>query len=129
LEKSGKIKFKKLKRTITYYDPCRTGRKLKNRTIYKEPRELLEKASSKVKELSNNRNETPCCGAGSGIRGVDSSISIKIGAKIFQEIKTKEIISSCPLCVFNYRYVNYKTQSDKEIKYITDFLLEALESK
>ncbi len=129
LEKSGKIKFKNLKREITYHDPCRTGRKLKNRTIYKEPRELLEKVGSKINELSNNRNETPCCGAGSGIRGVDSSISIKIGTKIFQKAKTKEIISSCPLCVFNYRYVNYKTQSDKEIKYITDFLLDALKSK
>ncbi len=129
MEKSGKIKLKKLRREISYHDPCRTGRKLKNRTIYKEPRELLEKAGSKINELSNNRNKTPCCGAGSGIRGVDSSISIKIGTKIFQEVKTKKIISSCPLCVFNYRYVNYKTQSDKEIKYITDFLLEALESK
>ena len=129
LVKDDKIKFKKLKREVTYHDPCRTGRKLKNRTIYKEPRELIEETGSKVKELSSNRNETPCCGAGSGIRGVDSSISIKIGTKIFQEVKTKEIISSCPLCVFNYRYVNYKTQSDKEIKYITDFLLEALESK
>ncbi|MFX0017919.1 MAG: (Fe-S)-binding protein [Promethearchaeota archaeon] len=129
LEKSGKIKFNTLKRELTYHDPCRAGRKLKNRTIYKEPRELLKKAGSKIHELKNNRNETPCCGAGSGIRGVDSSISIKIGKRIFQEVKTKELISSCPLCVFNYRYVNYKTQSDKEIKYITDFLLEALESK
>jgi Fe-S oxidoreductase len=124
----GKLKFKKSNKVVCYHDACRTGRKLKLIEIYKEPRELLAHTSKVVKELSKNREETPCCGAGSGIRGVDSSISIKIGQSILDETTSKIIISCCPLCVFNYRYVNYKTQSDKEIKYITDYLLEALEN-
>ncbi|GAI92043.1 unnamed protein product, partial [marine sediment metagenome] len=60
---------------------------------------------------------------------VNSSLSIKIGKKIFDELETQDIISSCPLCVFNYRYVNYKTQSEYKTKYITDYLLEALKKE
>jgi len=126
LTKEGKLQFNNLNNNITYHDSCRMGRKLKNLKIYDEPRELLKSTNTQVKELNNNRDDTPCCGAGAGVRGVDSSISIKIGLKIFQEVNTEEIITSCPLCVFNYRYVNYKTQSDKTYRYITEYLLNAL---
>lgn len=127
LFKRNELKFRNLNKDITYHDPCRTGRKLNNIDIYEEPRELLRKTSENLFELSKNKEFTPCCGAGSGIRGVDSSISIKIGSKIFKELNTNELITSCPLCVFNYRYTNYKTQSDKECRYITDYLLDALD--
>lgn len=130
LEKEGKIRLNSLEpKSITYHDPCRLGRKYKNGPVYNEPRELLEKCGIKVEELVEEHDNCPCCGAGSGIRGVDSSISIKIGKRLFDKTETKEIVSSCPLCVFNFRYVNYKTEADKECKYITDYLLEALENK
>ncbi len=122
------MKFQQSNDTVTYHDSCRTGRKIKNIDVYDEPRELLNLCAT-VNELKANRELTACCGAGSGIRGVDSSLSIKIGKKIFDELKTKDIITSCPLCVFNYRYVNYKTQSEYKTKYITDYLLEALKKE
>ena len=62
-------------------------------------------------------------------RGVDSELCINIGAQIINNIKTNEIISSCPLCIFNFRYVNYKKQLGKEYKYITDHILESIEKK
>lgn len=122
-----KLKFKKSENEITYHDPCRTGRKLKNMDIFDEPRELLDYTSKFLHELSKNKEFTPCCGAGSGVRGVDSNISIKIGKNLFDELKTETIISSCPLCVFNFNYVNYKTQAGIKPRYITDYLLESLE--
>ena len=79
--------------------------------------------------MVEEHDDCPCCGAGSGIRGVDSSICIKIGKQLFDKIETKEIATSCPLCVFNFRYVNYKTEADKECKYITELILEALKKK
>lgn len=126
LEREGKINLKPLNRTITYHDPCRLGRKYKNGPLFSEPRELLNKCGLEIKEISSNPKETPCCGSGSGIRGVDSSICISIGKKLFNKMETKEIISSCPLCVFNFRYVNYKNQTDKDSKYITDYILESM---
>ncbi|MCK4286505.1 MAG: (Fe-S)-binding protein, partial [Candidatus Lokiarchaeota archaeon] len=126
LEREGKINLKPLNKTITYHDPCRLGRKYKNGPLFSEPRELLNKCGLEIKEMSSNPKETPCCGSGSGIRGVDSSICISIGKKLFNKMETKEIISSCPLCVFNFRYVNYKNQTDKDSKYITDYILESM---
>lgn len=126
LEREGKINLKPLNKTITYHDPCRLGRKYKNGPLFSEPRELLNKCGLEIKEMASNPKETPCCGSGSGIRGVDSSICISIGKKLFNKMETKELISSCPLCVFNFRYVNYKNQTDKDSKYITDYILESM---
>ncbi|MFW9898821.1 MAG: (Fe-S)-binding protein [Candidatus Thorarchaeota archaeon] len=123
----GKLKLKPIHKIITYHDSCRMGRRLKGMKIYDEPRILLNKIHSVVNELPKNRDITPCCGAGSGIRGVDSSICIKIGSKILNDIQTKEIVTSCPLCVFNFRYVNYKAQMDKKCQYITDYLFESIQ--
>jgi len=126
LEKKGKITLKSLNKTITYHDPCRLGRKYKD-SLFNEPRMLLKKCGINIEEITKNPKESPCCGAGSGIRGVDSSICIKIGKELFNTIKTKEIASSCPLCIFNFRYVNYKNQLDKQSKYITDYVLESMQ--
>ena len=126
LEKEGKINLKSLDKTITYHDPCRLGRKYNNGPLFSEPRELLNKCGLEIKEMSSSPKETPCCGSGSGIRGVDSSICISIGKDLFNKVETKEIISSCPLCVFNFRYVNYKNQTDKDSRYITDYILESM---
>jgi heterodisulfide reductase subunit D len=127
LNKQQKLKFKSIVSRITYYDPCRTGRKLNGRNIYDEPRSLLAQCSEKVLELPKNREFTQCCGAGSGIRGVDSGLTIKIGMSVLNDSSTKELITSCPLCTFNYRYVIYKKQLDTKVKYITDYLLDALD--
>ena len=129
LVQSGKLILKKIDKTVTYHDPCRLGRKYKSGPLIDEPRELLEKCGIEVKNITENPREGPCCGAGSGIRGVDSNLVIKIGADLFNKIETKEIATSCPLCVFNFRYVNYKSQMDKESKYITDYILESIEKK
>lgn len=126
LENEGRIILKPLNKVVTYHDPCRLGRKNKSGPLYAEPRELLKKCGLIVKELTPNPEATPCCGAGSGIRGVDSSICIKIGKDLFNYIETKEIATSCPLCVFNFRYVNYKNQMEKESKYFTDYILDSM---
>jgi len=126
LEKTNKLTLKPLNKRITYHDPCRVGRKYKSGPLYSEPRKLLNKCGLEVKELSNDPEECPCCGAGSGIRGAESNICIKIGKELFSNIKTKDIVTSCPLCVFNFRYVNYKNQMDKESKYITDYILDSM---
>ncbi|MBN1801835.1 MAG: (Fe-S)-binding protein [Candidatus Lokiarchaeota archaeon] len=125
LEKEGKIELKSLNKSITYHDPCRLGRKYKNGPLYHEAREILKKCGVNVKEISENHDDCPCCGAGSGIRGVNSTLSINIGKKTLGNLKTEEIVSSCPLCIFNFRYANYKNSMDKLCKYITDYILEA----
>lgn len=126
LEREGKLSFTNIDEDITYHDPCRVGRKLNQIVIYDEPRKLLNKVCKTINTMDNEDMVAPCCGSGSGIRGVDSSIAIKIGSKLFGDSKTQKIITSCPLCVFQFRYVNYKTQDNKICSYITDYLLKAI---
>ncbi|MFX1399600.1 MAG: (Fe-S)-binding protein, partial [Promethearchaeota archaeon] len=129
LEKNHKIKLNNLGKNITYHDACRLGRKLNNIDIYDEPRELLKKCGYFINELEANRLNSPCCGAGSGIRGVDSELCINTGFRVINRVKDKVIITSCPLCVFNFRYIDYKKKTDKTIQYITDVLLESIKNK
>lgn len=129
LEQKNIIKLSRLEDEVTYHDPCRLGRKLKNLDIYEEPRELLKKCCLNIKDMEVNRINSPCCGAGSGIRGVDSGLCIKIGANLINSIKTKELISSCPLCIFNFRYVDFKSKLNKIYTYITDVILKAIKNK
>lgn len=126
LEQEGKLKFKELNQNITLHDSCRMGRRIKGMDIYKEPRELLAKTNTKINELSQIKENSPCCGAGAGVRGIEKDLCINIGSKILNEMETEHLISSCPLCIFNFRYVNYKTENKKKFQYITDFLLDAL---
>jgi Fe-S oxidoreductase len=127
LIKKDRIKLREIDKDLTYHDACRMGRKIHGMDIYEEPRTIMSKIGLKVHELGNNKVKSPCCGAGSGIRGVDKDLCIDIGSNILNELDTDEIISSCPLCVFNFRYVNYKNQLNKEIRYITEYILEAME--
>ncbi|MFX1394772.1 MAG: (Fe-S)-binding protein, partial [Promethearchaeota archaeon] len=127
LVENRKIKLNPLNKSTTYHDPCRLGRKYKNNSLSTKARQLLRMCGLELKEISHVPEECPCCGAGSGIRGVDSSICIKIGNALFKNIETKQIATSCPLCVFNFRYVIYKNQLAKESKYITDYILQSLQ--
>ncbi len=125
LEKEGKIELKSLNKSITYHDPCRLGRKYKNGPLYIKARELLKKCGLNIKEISEIHDDCPCCGAGSGIRSVDSTISVDIGSDILSKINTEEIVSSCPLCIFNFRYANYKKSMNKQCKYVIDYILDS----
>ncbi len=128
LEKNQKLQFTKNNESVFYHDACRMGRKLKSQTFYEQPRYLLNKTCKEVKEFPHNKENTLCCGAGSGIRGVDKDITIKIGEKLINSANpgTSELISSCPLCIFNYRYIDYKLKLDKKFTYITEYLLNSL---
>ncbi|TFF87150.1 MAG: hypothetical protein EU549_05280, partial [Promethearchaeota archaeon] len=121
----GKIEVKMNTDTVAYHDACRMGRKI-DREIFDPPREILKKMNVEIKELKEKGNKSSCCGAGSGIRGVAKDLCIDIGTSILNQIDNEPLISSCPLCVFNFRYVDYKNKLDKEIKYITDYILEYL---
>jgi Fe-S oxidoreductase len=126
LANEGKIKLNPLNRKITYHDSCRMGRKIQGMDIYNEPRELLANCGLSVENLEKKCSQTPCCGAGSGIRGVDSGLCIDIGAQLINSTKNNEIVSSCPLCVFNFRYVDYKKKIGKIYSYIMEGILEAI---
>lgn len=123
----GELEVQPTEDTVFYHDACRMGRKIHNRDIYDAPRNVLKTIGVKIIELERNKAKSGCCGAGSGIRGVSKELCIDIGASILNKIGNDPLLTSCPLCVFNFRYVDYKNQLDKEIKYITDYLENYIE--
>jgi Fe-S oxidoreductase len=80
---------------ITYHDPCHLGR---YSDIYDEPRKILEYLGYEVIELKDNKEKSLCCGGGGGLRGHDLATAKKIAKLRLKEVKTKRIISPCPMC-------------------------------
>jgi Fe-S oxidoreductase len=115
----------KIDREITYQDSCRLGRA---EGITEQPRELLEMCGATVKELPLNRENTPCCGSGGGIRSAFRDLSFDIAQDLLSAMKTEALVSPCPFCTFNLGYTNKKAKMNKQINYITKVIWESLES-
>lgn len=128
LVKEGKLKLYPLNQSISYHDACRLGRK-SNKPLYQEARELLKNCGIDIKDITEDYKAGPCCGAGSGIRGVDSNLSIEIGVESLNKAVNHELSSGCPLCIFNFRYAGYKKELKIKARYLTDYVLEALDKK
>jgi Fe-S oxidoreductase len=85
---------------ITYHDPCHLGRW---GGIYDEPRDVLKKKGFKVEELDYNRNESLCCGGGGGLRQNDGSAASKVACNVLNQVKTKRLVTACPMCFYHLR--------------------------
>lgn len=106
----------KYDKKITYYDPCSLARKGK---VINEPRAILEALGFELVELENNKAWTMCCGAGGGLKNNVPAMSNKIAKKILSQVKTKTLVTSCPLC-----YLHLKENSkDIEILELSQVLV------
>lgn len=80
---------------ITYHDPCHLGR---HSNIYDEPRDIIRSMGHKVQELPKSRAQSLCCGGGAGLRSNYKYISDTVAKNIIKVIKTKRLVTTCPLC-------------------------------
>lgn len=116
--------LKKIHREITYQDSCRLGRA---EGITEQPRELLRMCGATVRELPLNRENTPCCGSGGGIRSAFKDLSFDMAQDLLSGMETEALVSPCPFCTFNLGYTNKKAQMNKQVDYITKIIWESLE--
>ncbi|MGQ9723295.1 MAG: (Fe-S)-binding protein [Candidatus Jordarchaeum sp.] len=123
LYNKGQLKLKKVKRELSYHDPCHLGRA---EGIYEEPRELLKACGAKILELENNREKANCCGAGSGVRSAFRDLSTDIAARTLDSMKNDILVSPCAFCTFNFSYTSRKKEKGKQIMHITDVILSSL---
>jgi Fe-S oxidoreductase len=101
------IPLKNLGITVTYHDPCHTGRNAGTKEninpLYEEPRELLKKIANLV-EMKTIKNSTKCCGAGGGVKKGFPELALEIAKKRVQEAdetKAEYLVSICPFCFRN----------------------------
>ena len=90
----------KFNEKITYHDPCYLGR---YSNIYQEPREILKHIGFEIIEMENTKQNSLCCGAGSGLQPNLPSIADKIAQIRLNQVKTSKLITTCPLCYQHFK--------------------------
>jgi Fe-S oxidoreductase len=98
-----KLRLKKpLPKKVAYHDPCHIGRHF---GIFEEPRRILKSfPKSTYIEMTHNRNDSQCCGAGGGYKIQFNDRAEYIASLRVQEAKSlgaEMLVSACPFCVTN----------------------------
>ncbi|MEM3481684.1 MAG: (Fe-S)-binding protein [Thermoplasmata archaeon] len=122
----GKISIKMSNENLTYHDPCYLGR---YNGVYDEPREILSKMVNII-ELEKNREESFCCGGGSG------RFLMEEKGKRINEERAKQIIEknvntvaiACPICkIMLEDAMKVLHREDISIKDINELILKNVE--
>lgn len=114
---------------ITYHDPCYLGR---HNGIYNEPREILQSiASLELAEMSDNREESLCCGGGGGRIWMDTPKGERFSdLRLDQacEVGAEILVTSCPYCIANFEdsLLSHKANEKIQIKDLTEIIQEVI---
>ena len=97
---SGRLKLSRpLDYVVTYHDPCSLGREMK---VYDAPREVLNAIPGiRLHEMRLNREHSPCCGDGGGVRATFPEIAYGAGENagaLILETGADVLVTSCPSC-------------------------------
>ena len=96
----GKLSVKKIPINVTYHDPCHLGR---HSGLYEEPRKAILETCNLV-EMDRNRENSRCCGAGSGVKSAYPDTALLIAQRRIKDAndtKTEFIITACSFCILN----------------------------
>jgi len=113
---------------VTYHDPCDLGRHC---GIYDEPREIIRKIAPNFVEMTHNRENALCCGAGGGVRGAYPKNSIGMARRRLQEVEEVNadiLLTECNSCLHNFSNAKLRKQKFK-IYNITQFISKLMEEE
>ena len=104
VEKIGQngLKFKEIKKKVTYQDPCRLGRHL---GVYDAPRKVLESIPGiELVEMRHSGWESVCCGT-SAFTNCDSYSNMLRAERLSEAVATgaEVLITACPKCQTHFR--------------------------
>lgn len=103
---NGNIKPLKFEKKVTYHDPCLLGRA---KGIFDKPREILQAIPGlNLVEMKRNKQQSFCCGGGSGNFYTDiigSRIDSPSRARVREAYETgAEVLAvSCPICMLMFK--------------------------
>jgi heterodisulfide reductase subunit D len=96
------VKFKEIKKKVTYQDPCRLGRHL---GVYDAPRKVLGSIPGiQLVEMKHNGPESICCGT-SAWTNCDSYSNMLRVERLSEAVETgaELLITACPKCQTHFR--------------------------
>lgn len=126
IEKGALTPSKKIKKAITFHDPCYLG---KRNEIYDAPRAIISKIPGvKLVEMKDNKVNSLCCGGGGGRMYVEVEEVTRLShLRLEQALATgTEIIATaCPWCYTQMKdAIKVTDQEDRiEVKDISELLL------
>jgi Fe-S oxidoreductase len=99
--------------------------------MYEEPRRLLEAIPGlELAEMSSNRKDALCCGAGGGVYFACQKMANQaIVARLEHALQTEaeQIITSCPNCYVRFRQMSRHHRMKIRAKSLSQIINEALE--
>jgi len=112
---------------VTYHDPCHLGR---HAGVYDPPRNVLKSIPNlELVEMTENRNNALCCGAGGGFRSGYKDLSIELAALRVSQVKKIDaeiIASSCPFCHYNLELGRDRIDKNLRVVDITELIAKRL---
>lgn len=155
LLKEGKLQFdKELPWTVTYHDPCHTGRHMNKFTVdedgsklwegafvdvdesdclYDVPREILKAIPGlDFREMDRTRSNSFCCGGGGGVMtGYGDWAAKNAGLRIEEGMDTQadKMISICPFCYFNLTEGSKRIGSNMKLHDLTELIDMVVQEK
>lgn len=108
-------------KAITFHDPCELGRHLGE---YDSPRSIIHQAFPNYVEMPGNRENTVCCGAGGGVRGIYPRLSLQTArTRIEEAINTGStvLVTECASCLHNFRNA-VRRKDDIEVYNLSEYL-------
>ncbi|MCC6954440.1 MAG: (Fe-S)-binding protein [Deltaproteobacteria bacterium] len=94
-----KIEVRGMDRELTFHDPCYLGR---YNDGYEEPRDVLVKLGSKVREMRDSKERGLCCGAGGGHYWFDMKVGQRVNVLRTEqaaETGVSLVATGCPFCL------------------------------
>ncbi len=87
---------------IAFHDSCYLGR---YNNIYREPRQLLDKAGVTRVEMARRGENSFCCGGGGGGMWLETDANTRINHRRLQDVldvKAKVVATACPYCLLMF---------------------------
>ena len=126
----GKLKFPEVKMKVTYHDPCHLGR---HSDIYEAPRRILSSIQGlELVEMTRNKQNARCCGAGGGVRAAFKELADKMAderLKEAEETGAEVLTSACPFCTFALRDAAKRKGSKIRVLDLPELLVEIFEGR
>jgi len=100
--RENKVRLSELKSKVTYHDPCFLGR---YNEVYDAPREILKSIPGiELVEMRRNRENSFCCGGGSGnivmdLLGLSAESPNRIRVREAYETGAEILAVACPSCM------------------------------